>query len=196
MFHKLGVTELTIIDLTECPLAPADGELEHFSSITMSYIQPSNNILLNMLSAGSDLSTSQSARMCRQVDGSGERLRNRTDSETLDEARGLEAGLFESHHVHSRMNRLNVGITAHVQGLMRVLATKCNFIILCKVNEKLNVLVSADSSTESVTIIIKELDGVEGMQKRMYKLKRNVELLKKWNATLVGGTREDPPLNP
>ncbi|KAK8921483.1 putative dynamin-related protein 4A [Platanthera zijinensis] len=47
--------------------------LEHFSTITMRYIQPSNNILLNVLSAGSDLSASQSARMCRQVDGSGER---------------------------------------------------------------------------------------------------------------------------
>ncbi|KAK8971248.1 hypothetical protein KSP40_PGU010644 [Platanthera guangdongensis] len=72
IFHKHGVPELTIIDLPECPLAPAAGELKHFSNITMSYIQPSNCILLNVISAGSDLSTSQSARMCRQVDGRGE----------------------------------------------------------------------------------------------------------------------------
>ncbi|KAK8954123.1 hypothetical protein KSP39_PZI001757 [Platanthera zijinensis] len=73
MFRKHGVSELTITDLPKCPLAPAAGELEHFSSITMSYIQPSNNILLNVLSAGSDPSTSQFARMCQQVDGRGER---------------------------------------------------------------------------------------------------------------------------
>ncbi|KAK8970728.1 hypothetical protein KSP40_PGU004905 [Platanthera guangdongensis] len=134
--------------------------------------------------------------MCRQVDSSGERLRNKTGSETLDKARRLEAGLFESHHVHSQMNRLNVGITALAQGLMRVLAVKCILIIFGKVNEKLNVLVSTDSSTESVTIVIKELNGIEVMQKRMYKLERGMEHLKKWNATLVVGTQEDPPLNP
>ncbi|KAK8921456.1 hypothetical protein KSP39_PZI020609 [Platanthera zijinensis] len=69
MFHKHGVPELTIIDLPECPLVPTDKELEHFSNITISYIQSSNNILLNVLSAGSDLLTIQSARKCRQVDG-------------------------------------------------------------------------------------------------------------------------------
>ncbi|KAK8954122.1 putative dynamin-related protein 4A [Platanthera zijinensis] len=72
MFHKHGVPELTIIDLSECPLASAARETGYFSSITMSYIHPSNNILLNMLSAGSDLSISQSTRMCRQVDDRGE----------------------------------------------------------------------------------------------------------------------------
>ncbi|KAK8971116.1 putative dynamin-related protein 4A [Platanthera guangdongensis] len=182
MFHKRGVPELTIINFPEYPLAPADGELKHFSSITIRYIQPSNNILLNMLSASSDLSTIQYARKCRQVDGSGELttkasdvimkadkwpekfdtvhgvdtgndifyLRNRTVSETLDEARGLEAGLFESHHVHSRMDQPNVGITSLAQGLIRVLTTKCILIILGKVNEKLNALVSTDSFAESV----------------------------------------------
>ncbi|KAK8921072.1 hypothetical protein KSP39_PZI020613 [Platanthera zijinensis] len=48
-------------------------KLEHFSIITMRYIQSSNNILLNVLSAGSDLSASRFAKMCRQVDDSGER---------------------------------------------------------------------------------------------------------------------------
>ncbi|KAK8954120.1 Dynamin-related protein 1D [Platanthera zijinensis] len=130
IFHKHGVSELKIIDLPECSLAPATGELEQFSSIILSYIQPPNNILLNVLSASSDLSTSQSARMCWQVDGRDKHnlcvitkvdkwpetfdtvhgadtsndifyLRNNIGSEMLDEARGLEAGLFESHHVHS-----------------------------------------------------------------------------------------------
>ncbi|KAK8971558.1 putative dynamin-related protein 4A [Platanthera guangdongensis] len=74
MFHKHGVPELTIINLSDCPLAPAAGELEHFFNITVSYMQLStNNILFNVLLAGSDFSTSQSVRMCRQVDGSGER---------------------------------------------------------------------------------------------------------------------------
>ncbi|KAK8954121.1 putative dynamin-related protein 4A [Platanthera zijinensis] len=34
------------------------------------------------------------------------------------------------------------------------------------------------------------------MQKRMDKLKWEVELLKKWNASLIAETHEDPPLNP
>ncbi|KAK8954119.1 hypothetical protein KSP39_PZI001753 [Platanthera zijinensis] len=79
---------------------------------------------------------------------------------------------------------------------MRVLATKCILIILGKVNEKLNVLALDDSSAESVTIVIKKSEGVEAMQKRMDKVEIEVELLKKWNATLVVGTQEDPPLNP
>ncbi|KAK8921479.1 hypothetical protein KSP39_PZI020610 [Platanthera zijinensis] len=105
-------------------------------------------------------------------------------------------GLFESHHVHSGIDRPNVGITALAQGLMWVLAAKCFPIILVMVNEKLNALVSADSSAKSVTIVIKELEGVKAIQKLMCMLEREVEFLKKWNAALFAGTQEDTYLNP
>ncbi|KAL8554882.1 hypothetical protein ACS0TY_002890 [Phlomoides rotata] len=74
---KDGVPDLTLVDLPGITRVPLDGQpedvYEQISDIIMEYITPEDNIILNVLSAGVDFSTSESIRMSKRVDKAGHR---------------------------------------------------------------------------------------------------------------------------
>ncbi|KAK8971471.1 Dynamin-related protein 4C [Platanthera guangdongensis] len=69
-------------------------------------------------------------------------VRNRIGCESFEEARASEAELFESHHLHSRIDKSMAGIPVLAQRLMKIQAqsiAKClPADIMKKINEKLN----------------------------------------------------------
>ncbi|CAH9071035.1 unnamed protein product [Cuscuta europaea] len=74
---KHGVPDLTMVDLPGITRVPVHGQpediYEQISGIIMEYITPEETIILNVLSAAVDFTTSESIRMSQQVDKTGER---------------------------------------------------------------------------------------------------------------------------
>ncbi|CAA7036861.1 unnamed protein product [Microthlaspi erraticum] len=74
---KAGVPDLTMVDLPGITRVPVKGQpeniYEQISGMIMSYIEPHESIILNVLSATVDFTTCESIRMSRQVDKTGER---------------------------------------------------------------------------------------------------------------------------
>eukprot|EP01018_Ginkgo_biloba_P019763 Gb_28389 [translate_table: standard] len=66
-----------MVDLPGITRVPVRGQpediVEQISKIIMKYIIPKENIILNVLSASDDFSTSESIRMCQRVDEEGKR---------------------------------------------------------------------------------------------------------------------------
>ncbi|KAL1221079.1 Dynamin-related protein 4C [Cardamine amara subsp. amara] len=74
---KVGVPDLTMVDLPGITRVPVNGQpeniYEQISGMIMKYIEPNESIILNVLSATVDFTTCESIRMSRQVDKTGER---------------------------------------------------------------------------------------------------------------------------
>ncbi|XP_050225476.1 dynamin-related protein 4C-like [Mercurialis annua] len=74
---KLGVPDLTMVDLPGITRVPVHGQpeniYEQIADIIMEYIKPEESIILNVLSATVDFTTCESIRMSQKVDKTGER---------------------------------------------------------------------------------------------------------------------------
>ncbi|KAK8921481.1 hypothetical protein KSP39_PZI020612 [Platanthera zijinensis] len=158
--------------------------LEHFSNITMRLTEVASGVVTK---------TDKWSETFETVHGVDTRnyifyLRNSTGSETLDKARGSEAGLFESHHVHSRMYRPNVGITSLAQELMLVLAAKCFPIILGKEDTHIN---------PYGKILQKEVNALDTVCARKNNFdeghKQADDGVDSWTVDCVCGARDDDP---
>ncbi|KAF5751251.1 hypothetical protein HS088_TW02G00262 [Tripterygium wilfordii] len=74
---KLGVPDLTMVDLPGITRVPVHGQpeniYEQIAGMIMEYIKPDESIILNVLSATVDFSICESIRMSQQVDKKGDR---------------------------------------------------------------------------------------------------------------------------
>ncbi|KAG5222141.1 dynamin-related protein [Salix suchowensis] len=164
---KKGVPDLTMVDLPGITRVPVHGQpeniYEQIADIIMEYIRPEESIILNVLSATVDFTTCESIRMTLAVVTKADRapegllekvtaddvniglgyvcVRNRIGDESYKEARKVEADLFETHSLLSKIDKSMVGIPVLAQKLVHIQATiiaRCLPEIVRKINEKLN----------------------------------------------------------
>ncbi|CDP04232.1 unnamed protein product [Coffea canephora] len=155
---KNGVPDLTMVDLPGITRVPVHGQpediYEQISAIIMEYIKPEESIILNVLSATVDFSTSVVTKADITPEGLLEKVtaddvniglgyvcvRNRIGQESYEEARAEEAMLFEIHPLLSKINKSMVGIPVLAQKLVQIQATiisKCLPEIVSKITDKL-----------------------------------------------------------
>ncbi|KAG9146785.1 hypothetical protein Leryth_005117 [Lithospermum erythrorhizon] len=121
----------------------------------MEFITPKESIILNVLSASVDFTTSVVTKADKAPEGLLEKItaddvniglgyvcvRNRIGTESYEEAREEEARLFESHKLLSRIPSSMVGIPVLAQKLVQIQAniiSKCLPDIINKINSKLD----------------------------------------------------------
>ncbi|MES1909396.1 MAG: hypothetical protein MHM6MM_002142 [Cercozoa sp. M6MM] len=96
--YRQGVPDLTLIDLPGITRNPVEEQpediYEQVTALIETYITPSSTIILNVMPANVDLSTSESLRMSRRVDPTGERtLAVLTKCDLLEKNRDIKREL-------------------------------------------------------------------------------------------------------